>query len=88
MPQPITITGKAIDFTAARDGVQLNLAVAPTETEPAYLLGIPMSPDEAAQIGGMLIAFAGAIKAAPPSALVAARGLSVVPPNNNGSTGG
>ena len=87
MPQALTITGKSVDFTANRDGAQLNLAVAPTETEPAYVLGIPFHPDEAAQIAGLLLAIAGAVKAAPPSSIVAARGLAVVPPNN-GSTGG
>ena len=86
MPLNLTITGKSVDFTAARDGVQINLAVAPTETEPAYLLGIPLTPDEAAQMGGLLLALAGAVKAQPPSPLVAARGLSVVP--SNGQSGG
>jgi hypothetical protein len=86
MPVSLTITGKSVDFTQARDGVQINLAVAATDSEPAYLLGIPLTPDEAAQMGGLLLALAGACKAAPPSPIIAARGLSVVP--SNGATGG
>jgi hypothetical protein len=83
MPASFNITGKSIDFNAARDGVQLNLAVAPTETEPGYLLGIPFTADEAAQAGGLLISLAGALKAND-SPIIAARGLSVVPSNGSG----
>jgi hypothetical protein len=79
----MTITGKSVDFTAARDGVQINLAVAPTETDPAFLLGIPLTPDEAAQMGGLLLALAGACKANS-SSIISARGLHVAP--SNGST--
>ncbi len=86
MPVSFSITGKSVDFTASRDGVQINLMVAETDTEPAYILGIPMSPEEAAQIGGLLLALAGAVKAVPPSPLIAARGLAVVP--TNGKVGG
>ena len=83
MPFPnLTITGKSVDFTAAKDGVQINLAVAPTDTDPAFLLGIPLTPDEAAQMGGMLMAFAGACKANS-SPIVAARGLHVAPSNGS-----
>jgi hypothetical protein len=81
MPQPLQILAKSIDFNVTRDGAQLNLAVAATDSEPAYVLGIPFTADEAAQAGGLLLALAGALKAAPPSPIIAARGLSVVSSN-------
>ena len=82
MPPPsLAITGIAVDFTANRDGAQINIAVAATGTEPAYVLGIPMNVDMACAMGGQLLAIAGALKAAPPSPIVAARGLAVVASN-------
>ena len=83
MPKPLCIVGMAVDFTAARDGAQINLSIAADGTEPAYVLSIPMLPDAAAQVGGMLLALAGALKASPPSQIIAARGLSLVPPNGS-----
>ena len=83
MPVSLMVTGKGVDFTANRDGAQINLAIAPTETEAAYVLGIPLTADEAAQMGGMLLAIAGACKANT-SPLTIARGLSVVPSNGSG----
>ena len=84
MPAPLAITGVSVDFTAARDGAQINIGIAATEADPAYVIGIPMNVDLACSMGGQLLAIAGAVKAAPPSPIIAARGLALVP--SNGTT--
>ena len=86
MPAPISLTGKiAVELTESGDQVQFNIEALDPDTAVPYVIGIPIQPEAAMMLGGVMIGKGGtAFAKQTASPLVSARGLHVVPPNGKG----